>query len=220
MLIPERAQLEALLFATDTPLTLNRIAELLVMPVGRVDRELELLEEQYRNEGHALFVAREGNSVRLRTRPEYAQLLIAVRGEPARLTRPALEVLAIIAMQKNVTRSEVDRLRGVDSDSVVNGLVARGLIEEAGREESAGRAAYFRVTDLFLELFGVTSVKDLQEEFINSHSPNSDTESTTTEVSEVPEAIVETAPEESTIPAEPVTEETETPPIPDPEIPS
>ncbi len=165
MLTPERAQLEALLFATDNPLTLARIAELLVMPVGRVDRELELLEEQYRNEGHSLFVSREGSAIRLRTRPEFAQLLISVRGEPAKITRPALEVLAIIVMQKTATRSEIDRLRGVDSDSVVNSLQARGLIEEAGREETPGRAAFFRVTDLFLELFGVTKLTDLIEEY-------------------------------------------------------
>ena len=171
MLSQEQAQIEALLFASDVPLSIQRIAELLVLPVGRIERELELLEERYRSNGHCFFVAKEGRGVRLRTLPQFAELLMAVNGEATKLSRPALEVLAILAMRKSATRPEIDRLRGVDSDSVVNGLVARNLIEEAGRDDSPGRAISYRVTDHFLKLFGVASLADLQEEYVQMQKP-------------------------------------------------
>lgn len=166
MLSPERAKLEAILFATDIPLTINRIAEILVLPIGRVERELELLEEYYKTNGHSLTVAREGNSVRLRTRVEYAEILTAVRGEPARLSKPALETLAIVALSDQpVTRTMIERIRGVDSETVINGLVARGLLEESGREETVGRPIIYRVTELFLQIFGISDLNDLKKEF-------------------------------------------------------
>lgn len=161
----ERAQIEALLFATDLPLTPSRIAEILVMPVGRVERELEILEEHYKTNGHSITVAREGTGVRLRTRPEFADLLVAVRGEPPKLTKPALEALAIIVFsEQHPTRSLIERIRGVDSDSVLNGLVARGLIEESGREDTVGRPIVYRITDTFKQLFGVREVSELKDE--------------------------------------------------------
>ncbi|MCX7835447.1 MAG: SMC-Scp complex subunit ScpB [bacterium] len=166
MLTPERAQLEAILFATDLPLTITKIAELLVMPVGRVEREIEMLEEYYQTNGHALTVSREGNAVRLRTRKEFAEIVIAVRGEPPRLTKAALETLAIIALSEQaVTRTTIERIRGVDSETVINGLVARGLIEEAKREDTIGRPIVYRVTELFCELFGLSDISELKTEF-------------------------------------------------------
>ncbi|MDK9699942.1 MAG: SMC-Scp complex subunit ScpB [bacterium] len=201
MLSQEQAQIEALLFASDVPLTTQRIAELLVLPVGRIERELEILEEQYRAQGHCFFVAQEGRGIRLRTLPQFAELLMAINGEAAKLSRPALEVLSILAMRKTATRPEIDRLRSVDSDSVVNGLLARNLIEEAGRDDSPGRAISYRVTDHFLKLFGVASLSDLQEEYSIMHKQAETETPATTETpsidnpheSPLPETVPETS---------------------------
>jgi len=76
-------------------------------------------------------------------------------------------VLAIAAARKTVTRPEIERMRGIDSDSVVEGLLAKGLLEETGREDSPGRAVLYRVSDLFLEMTGVAAREDLAALFVH-----------------------------------------------------
>jgi len=98
------------------------------------------------------------------TQPEYApwlKALIGHRVRPPRLSQPALETLAIIAYRQPVTRAEVEQIRGVAVDGVMQTLLERGLVEQAGRAEVAGRPMTYTTTSAFLEYFGLRNLEDL-----------------------------------------------------------
>lgn len=98
------------------------------------------------------------------SRPEYApwlRSLFGLRQRPPRLSQPALETLAIIAYRQPVTRAEIEQIRGVSVDGVIQTLLERGLIEQTGRAEVAGRPALYSTTNAFLEYFGLRSLDDL-----------------------------------------------------------
>ena len=97
------------------------------------------------------------------TAPEIASLIEHFLSLEAstRLSRAALETLSIIAYQQPVTRPEVDSIRGVNSDSVMKNMLSKGLIEESGRSESAGRPILYTTSTEFLQHFGLTSIKEL-----------------------------------------------------------
>lgn len=104
-----------------------------------------------------------GDEAQLVTAPENLPFVHAFLGtsKPPALSRPALEALAIVAYQQPVTRQELESMRGVNSDRVVQTLLARGLIAEAGLRESLGRPMQYRTTAGFLEYFGLTSLDEL-----------------------------------------------------------
>ena len=98
------------------------------------------------------------------TQPEYAPWLKALVGHklrPPRLSQPALETLAIIAYRQPITRAEIEQVRGVSVDGVMQTLVERGLVEQVGRAEVVGRPMTYGTTALFLEYFGLRSLEDL-----------------------------------------------------------
>ena len=98
------------------------------------------------------------------SQPEYApwiKALVGHRNRPGRLSQPALETLAIIAYRQPLTRAEVEQIRGVAIDGVLQTLVERGLVEQVGRAEAPGRPMTFGTTGLFLEYFGLRSLEDL-----------------------------------------------------------
>ena len=98
------------------------------------------------------------------TQPEYAPWLKALVGHklrPPRLSQPALETLAIIAYRQPITRAEMEQVRGVSVDGVMQTLVERGLVEQVGRAEVVGRPMTYGTTSLFLEYFGLRSLEDL-----------------------------------------------------------
>ncbi|MGD0615427.1 MAG: SMC-Scp complex subunit ScpB [Verrucomicrobiota bacterium] len=98
------------------------------------------------------------------TQPEYAawlRALVGVKARPPRLSQPALETLAIVAYRQPVTRAEVEQIRGVNVDGVLQTLLERGLVEQVGRAEVLGRPMTYGTTGLFLEYFGLRSLEDL-----------------------------------------------------------
>ena len=98
------------------------------------------------------------------TQPEYAPWLKALVGHklrPPRLSQPALETLAIIAYRQPITRAEIEQVRGVSVDGVMQTLLERGLVEQVGRAEVVGRPMTYGTTPLFLEYFGLRSLEDL-----------------------------------------------------------
>jgi segregation and condensation protein B len=98
------------------------------------------------------------------TQPEYApwlKALVGVKARPPRLSQPALETLAIIAYRQPLTRAEVEQIRGVNVDGVMQTLVERGLVEQVGRAEIIGRPMTYGTTALFLEYFGLRNLDDL-----------------------------------------------------------
>lgn len=155
---------EALLFASDSPLELDRIREVLDLADAAEARALvEALRERYATADGALTVVEVGGGFRMVTRPEIAPWLLrlAKTRTKARLSRPALETLAIVAYRQPVSRPEVDVLRGVNSDAVLDNLLERRLIRIAGRKEAPGRPFLYETTREFLVAFGLRDVGDL-----------------------------------------------------------
>jgi len=153
---------EALLFASDTPLEAERIREVLELPSAQAARELvEELRARYGDRG--LQIVEVGGGYRMITRPELAPWLVrlARARTKSRLSRPALETLAIIAYKQPVSRPEMDAIRGVNSEAVLENLLERRLIRITGRKEAPGRPYLFETTREFLVAFGLRDLSDL-----------------------------------------------------------
>ena len=156
--------LEALLFASDSPVEAERIQEILELPSAGTARQLVgRLRERLDGEGRALQVMEVGGGFRLVTRPEVAPWLVKLARSrtKSRLSRPALETLAIIAYRQPVSRPEVDAIRGVNSDAVLESLLDRRMIRITGRKESPGRPFLYETTREFLVAFGLRDLADL-----------------------------------------------------------
>ena len=153
---------EALLFASDTPLEAERIREVLELESVAAARELvETLRARYADRG--LQIVEVGGGYRMITRPELAPWLVrlARARTKSRLSRPALETLAIVAYKQPVSRPEMDAIRGVNSEAVLENLLERRLIRIAGRKEAPGRPYLFETTREFLVAFGLRDLSDL-----------------------------------------------------------
>ena len=155
------AQVESLLFVADGPVSVGRLAEALEVTPGRIERALAGLEATYVDRG--LRVQRASNRVQLITTPEAAPCIERFLGleTRTRLSRAALETLAIIVYRQPVTRPEIEAVRGVSSDSVLRTLLSVGLIEEVGRAATVGRPILYGTTFDFLQHFGLSSLDEL-----------------------------------------------------------
>ena len=159
-----KTQIEALLFAADQPLPLGRLQEVLPdAERGAIAAALDELSQEYESTGRAFRVQRVAGGVQLATRPEFADVVrrLFVGKRRVRLTRPALEALAIIAYKQPTTRPEIDAIRGVSSGGVVETLLERNLVRIAGRADSVGRPLLYATTPEFLQYLGLDSLADL-----------------------------------------------------------
>ncbi len=153
---------EALLFASDTPLEAGRIREVLELESAEAARVLvEELRARYQDRG--LQIVEVGGGYRMVTRPELAPWLVrlARARTKTRLSRPALETLAIVAYKQPVSRPEIDAVRGVNSDAVLENLLERRLVRITGRKDAPGRPYLFETTREFLVAFGLRDLADL-----------------------------------------------------------
>ena len=159
----EIAALEAVLFAAGEPMEAERLAEALGAEPDAVRALASALSAHLDETGSALQLLTLGDSFQLTTRAQFSEqirtALEVKRNTP--LSNAAMETLTIIAYNQPVTKGFVERVRGVDSGSVVNTLVERGLLEEAGRIEVPGRPVTYRTTAHFLRTFGLQSLADL-----------------------------------------------------------
>lgn len=155
--------LVALLFAADDPLHLSEAARLLEVSRAVIERVAKALLE---NPPTGLLVQREEDALQLVTAPESAVYVRRLRGleDEARLSRAALEVLAVIAYRQPVTRADIEAIRGVNGDRALATLLTRGLIGEVGRRDTVGRPILFGTTTAFLEHMGLRSLADLPSE--------------------------------------------------------
>jgi segregation and condensation protein B len=154
------ADLEALLFVAERPLSRQELRTVARLSADEVDERLGDLEVQLRDRGIRL--VSQGDRVMLGTSPESGALIARYLGADAvRLSPAALETLAIIAYRQPVTRGVIERIRGVDSGHVVRGLLHRRLIHEQGRAETPGRPILYGTSMEFMERFGLTSLDDL-----------------------------------------------------------
>ena len=157
------AAVEDILFAAGEPIHIDRICLALDLDKLSVQQILQRLGDYYAFERRGIRLVRMEDSYQLCSAPEYADMIrraFEIR-KTAKLSQPALEVLAIIAYYQPTTRAYVDQIRGVDSSYTVGLLVERKLIEECGRLQVPGRPRLYRTTKNFLRSFHLTSLEDL-----------------------------------------------------------
>jgi len=174
------AKLEALLFVSPGPTSINQLATSLQISEERTIYLLSELDDHYKKQ-HGIRLQCINNKYQLTSASEYSQLVESFLGleVTSRLTQPALEALAIIAYNQPTTRPEVDGIRGVNSDGVIKSLLTKGLIEELGRSEAPGRPILYGVTSEFLQHFGLDSLQQLPPvnlEEITKHSKENGTD--------------------------------------------
>jgi len=154
--------IEALIFASDTPLSVEQMSAMIEnVSHEEVQEALQHLAADLN--GRAFFLKKVGGGYQFASKPEYARWIKKMYAAKAysRLTRAALETLAIIAFKQPVSKVEVSAIRGVNSDGVIKGLLERKLITISGRDHGPGRALMFSTTKEFLLYFGINDIADL-----------------------------------------------------------
>lgn len=157
------AAIEAVLFASGEPVAASRLAEALELDEETVIRFADDLMQDYNTRGGGIAMVRLNDSYQLcsaRSYAEYVRRALEIRRNTP-LSQAAMEVLAIVAYNQPVTRAFVEQVRGVDCSAVVQGLIAKGLMEERGRLELPGRPLLYGTTENFLRCFGVSSLEEL-----------------------------------------------------------
>lgn len=157
-----KAIVEALVFASEKPLGIDRLKEI-VEDADRADivRCISLLQEEYR-EGRGFYLSEVAEGYQFRTRPRYSHYLQRLyKIKSPKFSQPALETLAIIAYRQPITRAEIEELRGVDSGGVIKSLLDKKLIKIVGKKDVPGRPLIYGTTKDFLEAFALKDLKSL-----------------------------------------------------------
>jgi segregation and condensation protein B len=156
--------IEALIFAADAPVPESRIRHVIeeIEPAD-IQRVVDELNAEYEQNRHAFKIVQIAGGFQLVTRPEFSNYVkLYYKGRTkSRLSRAALEALAIIAFKQPISRPEIDAIRGVNSDGVVKNLLERNLIHISGRSSAIGRALLYSTTPEFLRYFGINDIADL-----------------------------------------------------------
>jgi len=155
--------LEAILLVAVEPVTTKLLAQVLEQPAGVVEVLCNRLAATYDAAGHGFQLVKVAGGFRLQSRPElsaYVEKFI-LDGQQARISSAALETLAIVAYKQPISRAQISAIRGVDPESVLRTLQARGYITEISRDEGPGLAVMYGTTPLFLERLGLNSLEDL-----------------------------------------------------------
>jgi segregation and condensation protein B len=155
--------LEALFFVSDEPLTASVLAQALELERRTVESMCDRLARDLESRGSGLVLRNVAGGWRLFTHPDAQPTVerFVLSSRQARLTKAALETLAIVAYKQPVTRLQVSGIRGVNSEGVLRALQDRGLIEESGRDEGPGRPVLYGTTPTFLERLGLPSLASL-----------------------------------------------------------
>src|ERR1700751_726797 len=156
--------LEGLLLVVDTPGTVEALAAATEQPVYRITAKLQQMADALTERDSGIDLRKTSEGWRMYTRARFAPYVekLLLDGARSKLTRAALETLAVVAYRQPVTRARVSAVRGVNVDAVMRTLLARGLITEAGTDPDTG-AVTFATTELFLERLGLTSLTDLPD---------------------------------------------------------
>ena len=156
--------IEALLFASDTPLSINKLKAVMdELSDDKIKGLVEALNRKYEENNQSFTIREIAEGYQMYTRPEYAPWINQLYSlkKAQRLSHAGLETLAIIAYRQPVVKSTIDQIRGVDSGGVIHTLLERKFITILGREESAGRPLIYGTTEEFLVYFGLKDLKDL-----------------------------------------------------------
>lgn len=156
--------IEALLFASDEPLSLRRLSLLTgISSTGLIKRRIESLNQFYHAHGRSFEIVEVAGGYQITTLPEFAGIIaqLFTSKRKARLSKPALETLAIIAYKQPVSRPVIEQIRGVNCDGVLATLLDRELIEITGRSDGMGKPFLYATTKKFLEYLGLKDHRDL-----------------------------------------------------------
>ena len=159
--LPIAALVENLLFVAQEPVSIERLGTVLEISPEEVEAVLDALSQEYDRRG--LRLQRHGRQVQMVTAPEAADYVRRFLGLEltGKLSPAALETLAVVAYRQPVTRADIEAVRGVNSDSVLRTLINRGMIEEQGRLDKAGRPIVYGTTFEFLQHFGLSGIDQL-----------------------------------------------------------
>lgn len=154
--------LEALIFASDTPLSLERLSALLEQPRAELRTYVDELLGEYRPGQRGFYLAEVAGGYQFRTDAALSPWLRKLsRERPFRFSQAALETLAIIAYRQPITRAEIEYLRGVDCGGVMKTLLEKNLLRILGKKDIPGRPLMYGTSRQFLELFGLRDLNDL-----------------------------------------------------------
>lgn len=161
--------IEALIFSAEEPLTTSEISKAIKEIDGEevkedeIESAVDMLNEKYKNHEISINIIRVSNGFLFATKPEYAKYVGYLSSEKSsrRLSQAALETLAIIAYKQPITKPEIEAIRGVNSDYMINTLLEKNLITIKGRAETIGRPLLYVTTDTFLIYFGLNKLSDL-----------------------------------------------------------
>ncbi|MDD5644057.1 MAG: SMC-Scp complex subunit ScpB [bacterium] len=161
-----RNAIEAVLFASSEPLTVNDISKAFKIGEKITKKEIreviDNLNSEYADSEKPFLIEEVAGGFRLITRPEYADYIKRIyQAQPSRLSKPALETLAIVAYRQPIIKADIESIRGVNVDGVIKSLLDKNLIKISGRKEVAGRPFEFSTTEKFLEYFGLGDIKGL-----------------------------------------------------------
>lgn len=157
--------LEALLFASGKSVDYKTLEEILEIEHDKLIEIANLLKEKLESNSSGIQLIEINDGYQLATLEKFYEKICKLldnRPKPS-LSQAAMEVLAIMAYNPKITRAEIEKIRGVSSDSAINKLLEYGLIEESGRLDAPGRPMAFKTSDEFLRLFGYSSLKDMPE---------------------------------------------------------
>lgn len=163
MSIDSKRIIESLLFVSEDPLNISKIKETMgSLDTASIKKAISELQQEYETRQAAFYLGEVAGGYQLRTRPEFKDYIKRLlRPTPNRLSKAALETLAIIAYKQPVIRSDIEHIRGVDCGGVLRMLLERRLVRVIGRKEIPGRPLIYGTTKLFLEVFGLKELKDL-----------------------------------------------------------
>ena len=155
---------EAALFASDDPISLSKLHDLVPEAKPAEIREaVDALKSEYDSQGRAFSIEEIAEGVQVLTRPAHADIVARLRRSKAekKLSGAALEVLAIVAYKQPVKRADIEAIRGVQSGEILRALMERRLVRIAGREDAPGAPVQYGTTKEFLEAFGLRALEDL-----------------------------------------------------------
>lgn len=160
-----KSAFESMLFTWGEPLEAKAAADVFNITRQEAMEYFTELQQEYEQEGRGIVIRRINQSFQFVTREENADYVkkLCTPVKTKRLSQSALEVLAIIAYKQPVTKGEIEAIRGIRCDRVVDGLLKKELICEKGRSDSVGRPILYGTTDIFLQNFGFSSIKDLPQ---------------------------------------------------------
>ncbi|MBR2002441.1 MAG: SMC-Scp complex subunit ScpB [Firmicutes bacterium] len=160
-----KSALESLMFVWGQPLNVKDAAEMFNVPWREVYEYMKELQEEYEEQARGIRIREIDKSFQFCTAPENGEYIehFCTPTKEKKLSQSAMEVLAIIAYKQPVTRSEIESIRGIKCERVIEGLAKKELIEEKGRSNGIGRPILYGTTKLFLEKFGFETLKDLPD---------------------------------------------------------